>query len=182
MKRLAITLTLAATLAASGTVFAGPRWHHGHRDGHVAYARVTAVRPIWRPAYDHRRVCRTYRVGERVNRDPRRANGTLLGAVIGGALGNTMGKGDGRAAATVAGAIIGGAIGNRASASDDGYREVRPVYQRRCHMRDMRAGRRVVGYIVGYRYHGRYFRTRMDREPGRWMRVWVDDGWVRPVG
>lgn len=40
--------------------------------------------------------------------------GAVLGAIIGGALGNQVGKGDGRKAATVAGAVIGGAIGNEA--------------------------------------------------------------------
>ncbi|MBL8244116.1 MAG: glycine zipper 2TM domain-containing protein [Rhodanobacteraceae bacterium] len=40
--------------------------------------------------------------------------GAVLGAIIGGALGNQVGKGDGRKAATVAGAVIGGVIGNEA--------------------------------------------------------------------
>jgi uncharacterized protein YcfJ len=182
MKRLAITLTLAATFAASGTAFAGHRWHHGDRDGYVDYARVTSVRPILRPDYERRRVCWNERQDDRVGRGSHRAAGTLLGAVIGGALGNTIGKGDGRAAATVAGAIIGGAIGNSASASDDGYRPVRTSWERRCHVRTVRAGRTVVGYAVGYRYHGRYYRTRMGHDPGRFMRVWVDDDRVRPAG
>jgi outer membrane lipoprotein SlyB len=38
--------------------------------------------------------------------------GALLGAIVGGALGNQVGKGDGRKAATIAGAVIGGAVGN----------------------------------------------------------------------
>ncbi len=38
--------------------------------------------------------------------------GTIIGAVAGGLLGNTVGKGDGRKAATVAGAVAGGAVGN----------------------------------------------------------------------
>lgn len=182
MKRLAIALTVAATLAASGTAFAGHRWHHDGRDGHVAYARVSWVRPVLRPAWEDRRVCHVRRVGERVERGPDRAAGTLLGAVIGGALGHTLGRGDGRAAATVAGAVIGGAIGNQATRSGDGYRETGAVYQRRCHVRTVRDGRRVVGYEVAYRFHGRHFRTRMDHDPGRFMRVWVDDGRVRPAG
>jgi outer membrane lipoprotein SlyB len=37
----------------------------------------------------------------------------VLGAIIGGALGNQVGKGDGRKAATVAGAVAGGVIGNK---------------------------------------------------------------------
>ena len=36
----------------------------------------------------------------------------MLGAIVGGALGNQVGKGDGRAAATVGGAVVGGAIGH----------------------------------------------------------------------
>ncbi|MCP5475211.1 MAG: glycine zipper 2TM domain-containing protein [Lysobacterales bacterium] len=39
--------------------------------------------------------------------------GAVLGAIIGGALGNQVGKGDGRKAATIAGAVAGGVIGNQ---------------------------------------------------------------------
>lgn len=45
-------------------------------------------------------------------RDNSLGGGTVLGAVIGGALGNQVGKGDGRTAATIAGAVIGGAVGH----------------------------------------------------------------------
>lgn len=38
--------------------------------------------------------------------------GTALGAIAGGVLGSTVGKGDGRTAATVGGAVAGGAIGH----------------------------------------------------------------------
>lgn len=39
--------------------------------------------------------------------------GMVIGAVAGGLLGNTVGKGDGRTAATVVGAVAGGAVGNQ---------------------------------------------------------------------
>ena len=39
--------------------------------------------------------------------------GTAIGAVAGGVLGSTIGKGDGRTAATVGGAVAGGAIGHQ---------------------------------------------------------------------
>jgi outer membrane lipoprotein SlyB len=39
--------------------------------------------------------------------------GTIIGAVAGGVLGSTIGKGDGRTAATVVGAVAGGAVGNQ---------------------------------------------------------------------
>ncbi len=44
--------------------------------------------------------------------------GALLGAIVGGALGNTVGRGDGRRAATIGGAVIGGAIGNEVEKND----------------------------------------------------------------
>jgi outer membrane lipoprotein SlyB len=39
--------------------------------------------------------------------------GTVIGAIVGGALGNQVGKGDGRKAATVVGAVAGGAVGHQ---------------------------------------------------------------------
>lgn len=42
----------------------------------------------------------------------------ILGAVVGGALGNTVGSGDGRRAATVAGAVAGGAVANNLTRDD----------------------------------------------------------------
>jgi outer membrane lipoprotein SlyB len=39
--------------------------------------------------------------------------GAGIGAVAGGLLGNTIGKGDGRSAATVGGAVVGGVVGNQ---------------------------------------------------------------------
>ncbi len=46
------------------------------------------------------------------HRDSHLGAGTAIGAVAGGLLGHTVGKGDGRTAATVAGAVAGGAVGH----------------------------------------------------------------------
>ena len=56
------------------------------------------------------RVVRVESVGRRG--DNRLGGGTVLGAIVGGALGNQVGSGDGRKAATVAGALAGGAVGH----------------------------------------------------------------------
>ncbi|MBK6435920.1 MAG: glycine zipper 2TM domain-containing protein [Rhodanobacteraceae bacterium] len=45
--------------------------------------------------------------------------GTVIGAIIGGALGNQVGSGDGRKAATIAGAVIGGAVASKHNQRDD---------------------------------------------------------------
>jgi uncharacterized protein YcfJ len=92
---------------------------------------------------------------ERRSRDDR-AGATVLGAIIGGALGNTVGRGDGRRAAT-----------------NVGGRYVRDVAER-CETRtEYRSQERVVGYDVAYDYHGRVYRTRTDHHPGDRIRVAV---------
>jgi len=47
------------------------------------------------------------------HKDSHLGAGTAIGAVAGGVLGSTIGKGDGRTAATVGGAVAGGAIGHQ---------------------------------------------------------------------
>jgi outer membrane lipoprotein SlyB len=47
------------------------------------------------------------------HKDTRLGAGTAIGAVAGGVLGSTIGKGGGRTAATVGGAVAGGAIGHQ---------------------------------------------------------------------
>jgi outer membrane lipoprotein SlyB len=58
--------------------------------------------------------------------------GTLLGAVVGGALGNQVGHGGGRAAATILGAVGGAAVGNRIASNNNpnpSYNTAGPVYR-----------------------------------------------------
>jgi outer membrane lipoprotein SlyB len=57
--------------------------------------------------------CGTVRSVERISHRSRHyGGGTLVGALVGGALGNQIGKGDGRKAATIGGAVVGGAVGH----------------------------------------------------------------------
>jgi len=116
----------------------------------------------------------------RLYRGDSTANGTLLGAVIGGALGNQVGKGDGRTAATVAGAVIGGAIGNNVDRNHtagyaDEYRDQSGVV-RKCRQVSDNGGR-FGGYDVTYRYAGQTYHALMNYRPSRTMRVMVQ---VRP--
>jgi outer membrane lipoprotein SlyB len=68
------------------------------QQGYVEYGRITNVSLV-RPAS-----------GPTANNN---TAGTLLGAVVGGALGNQIGHGGGRAAATILGAVGGAVVGNR---------------------------------------------------------------------
>ncbi|MEO8671662.1 MAG: glycine zipper 2TM domain-containing protein [Tahibacter sp.] len=140
---------------------------------HYAWADVLRADPV----YDYVRTSRPERecVDETVtHHDDRRGNNagaTVLGAIIGGALGNQVGKGDGRKAATIAGAVAGGAIGNSTARRDDDH-----YTSNERHCRDVDSGaeeRRIVGYDVEYRFRGETYMSRLDYDPGERIRVRV---------
>ncbi len=96
------------------------------------------------------------------------AGGTVIGAIVGAALGNQVGKGSGRALATVAGAVAGGAIGNSLS------RDEAPPLGIDCQVVDVQRERsQVVGYDVEYMYKGEKYLSRLPYDPGNRLRVRV---------
>lgn len=152
----------------------GDRSDLGGDEGvHFAWADVVRVDPI----YTYERVSRPERecydtdVARREDRRGNNAGATVLGAIIGGALGNQVGKGDGRKAATIAGAVAGGAIANSAARRDD---QTYVTSERHC--REVDGGyeeRRVNGYDVEYRYRGETYMSRLTYDPGERIRVRV---------
>ena len=99
--------------------------------------------------------------------------GTVIGALVGAALGNQVGAGDGRRAATVAGAVVGGTVGREVDASDNPQGAERSV-RSECRVVDQYVERKeVVGYDVQYRYRGEVYSSRLDYEPGEKLRVRV---------
>lgn len=107
---------------------------------------------------------------------------TVLGAVIGGLAGSAIGKGDGRVAAAAVGAATGAVIGNNwgegsssAGTGAAGAGEPREVLVERCRMVE-RWRQEVIAHDVTYRYHGREFVARLEREPGAevGVRITVD--------
>lgn len=138
----------------------------------VAWADVLRVDPL----YDQIEVSRPREECYEADVDHRdsrgnNAAGTVIGALVGGALGNTVGKGDGRKAATVAGALVGGAIGNNTASRDD---RTYTSTETRCRTVDERVSeRRIVGYDVQYRYRGDVFMSHLAYDPGERMRVRV---------
>jgi uncharacterized protein YcfJ len=206
MNRIAVSaLALALSAAAAGGAVAGyqdygrgyeSRYDNDNRTTRSDVATVVSARPIYdryaSQGYE-RQECwnertnayddgyyrdsngRLYRGGTDSN-----ANGTLIGALIGGALGNQAGKGDGRKAATIGGAVIGGAIGNSIDRNNDAYeyRDNSGIVRRCRTVVDYDGGREeIAGYEVTYRYAGQTYQAVMDHRPGRTMRVVVD---VRP--
>lgn len=161
--------------AASG--YDDPR-HDG--SVHYGHGEVLEVQPIYRgvstPA--SQRVCYDEPVEYyRAARPPSPA-GTLVGAILGGVIGNQLGRGGRgyygdyrRDSATVAGAAIGGAIGYQASS---GPTRVARGYEERCRVETTwQRAEQVAGYDVTYRYRGEIYQTRTDRHPGDSIRVRV---------
>ncbi len=138
---------------------------------HFAWANVTRVNPVYQMvqvANPHQQCYQQPVVHEEGGNN---TAGTLLGAVIGGVLGNTVGKGDGRKAATVAGAVVGGAVGNRVASRND--RVVQDSVTHCQPVNEVSEERRIVGYDVEYRYRGQVYTSRLDYDPGTRLRVRV---------
>jgi uncharacterized protein YcfJ len=198
-------IAVAVGTLVAGSALADNGKHRGwdqRRDGYsdVDYARVVDVDPIVRRirVSEPRRECyQETRYEERRGYDDRRyetrngarpaAGAMILGGLIGAAVGNQIGSGDGRRAATVAGAIIGSAIGHDNSQRggryvdsaryDDRY-EGRPYSVERCDVRyEDSWEERIEGYRVTYEYQGRHGTMTLPYDPGPRVRVRVD---VRP--
>jgi uncharacterized protein YcfJ len=151
-------------------------------------ARVVSVRPVSEQIPVSREECWNDRVRTYEERRVTRADtgaaigpGTVLGAIVGGVVGHQVGSGRGNTAATVGGAVIGGVVGNQVD-RQQGYVgpggppattvERVPVDRNveRCRtVQEVREAR--VGYDVRYVFAGREFQTRLDRDPGRFLRV-----------
>jgi len=106
----------------------------------------------------------------------RSATGPILGAIIGGALGNAVGHHKrNKQVGTVVGAVLGGSIGADISRRNS-YQgsEVRYRSERVCSVsNEIREEERLAGYDVTYAYGGTTYRTRMNRDPGDFIRVRV---------
>jgi uncharacterized protein YcfJ len=205
MKRITATaIALAVSAAAAGGAVAGfqdygrgydSRYDSNDRMSRSDVATVVSARPVYdryaSQGYE-RQECwneRTNAYDDGYYRDSNgrlyqgrddNTSGTLIGALIGGALGNQAGMGDGRKAATIGGAVIGGVIGNNIDRNNNAYeyRDNSGVVRRCRTVVDYDNGRdQVEGYEVTYRYAGQTYQAFTRYRPGRTMRVIVE---VRP--
>ena len=213
MKRIAVSVLALALCAAAGSAFANHQ-DYGNGSGYdnastrVDYAQVIRVDPIgnqYGSGYGNggyqRQECWNEQTNGYENGYYRDNSGRLyrgnssrgitqrevIGALIGGALGNQVGKGDGRKAATIAGLVAGAAIANHTGNDDyDQYRDNSGVVRRCRTVYDNGNGNgnnydngygNQGGYNVTYRYAGQTYRAVTRTNPGRSMRVVVS---VRP--
>ena len=170
MKRTLLGLTIALTLP-----FAAANAEHGNTS--IERGRVLDATPIYQVVQvpESREVCYDEEVRYR---RPTSAAPTILGAIVGGAVGNRIGDGNGRRAMTVAGAALGAAVGHDAARRrGHGYTQVETHCEVR---RDYRDEERIVGYRVDYEYNGQVYTTRTDRDPGRYIDLRVSVSPVSP--
>jgi uncharacterized protein YcfJ len=140
---------------------------------HYGWADVLRVDPIYddagpAPTAPPREEC----YEEQVNAAPApdtRAGSTVLGAIIGGVVGHSFGKGNGRTATTAVGAAAGAVVGNNVARDNEG---AIAATERHCRIVESAAGpRHIVAYDVEYRYRGELYTARMNYDPGDRLRV-----------
>ncbi len=172
-----LALAAASAVQAQGP-YVPPDNYRRPAEENVSYAYADVLRTD--PVYETYRTSQpreecydepvTYR--EPDGGDP--TGGTVLGAIIGGVLGNQVGSGDGRKAATVAGAVIGGAVGRNIDKNNGPPGQTYSGTQQRCRVVETpREDRRIVGFDVEYRYRGEVYMSRLDYDPGDRLRVRV---------
>ncbi len=119
--------------------------------------RVISSVPVIQQVAVPRQVCSQQPM---VVEQPRSGAGALLGMVAGGAAGNAIGDGGGRALATIAGAIGGAVLGNRI---EGGGTQVQQTTQ--CVTQTWYENR-AVGYNVTYEYAGKQYQVQLPQDPG----------------
>jgi len=171
----------------------------------IAYGNVLNAQPVYREVTirEPRQQCWTEQEQHIVgyqNRNPNRqrrthtqsAGNAIVGGLIGGVIGNQLGRGHrSRAGATVAGAIIGSAIGSEANNNGSRHRRFNqrhqspsiPLYEtrdvERCNrVVESRTESQLQHYNVTYQYQGQQFTTQYPRDPGKKIEIQVS---VAPI-
>lgn len=130
--------------------------------------RVINSTPVIQQVAVPRQVCNQQPVAVQ---QPKTGAGVAIGAIAGGAVGNSIGSGSGRAAATVLGILGGAMLGDRVEGSNT---QVQNVQQ--CATQTFYENR-TVAYNVTYEYGGRQYTVQMPHDPGPYIQLQVT-----PVG
>lgn len=127
-------------------------------------ARVVSSIPVIQQVAVPRQVCNTQQV---VVEQPKSGAGALMGAVAGGAVGNQIGDGSGRAVATMIGLVGGALLGNRIEGTTQ---QAQP--QTQCSTQTVYENR-AIGFNVTYEYAGKQYQVQLPQDPGPTIRVQV---------
>jgi uncharacterized protein YcfJ len=127
--------------------------------------KVISSTPIIQQVAVPRQVCSNEQV---VTPGQKSGAGAAMGAIAGGAVGNSMGQGSGRAAATMLGIFGGAILGDKIEGP--GQAEVRNVQN--C-TQQMFYENRTMAYNVVYEFAGKQYTVQMPTDPGPTVRLQV---------
>jgi uncharacterized protein YcfJ len=152
-----LTLLMAAAL--------GPSLASAQAAPGAEMGRVLSSIPVIQQTAVPRQVC----VDEQVSVPGQKSGaGAVMGGLAGGAIGNQIGDGSGRAVATLLGLVGGAVLGNRIEG--DGAPQTQTM--QRCSTQTFYENR-TVGYNVTYEYAGKQYTVQMPQDPGQWVRLQV---------
>ncbi|MDI9333793.1 MAG: hypothetical protein QM533_05395 [Cytophagales bacterium] len=160
---------LAAMLAVTHTVYAQTQ---PVQSGDIM-GRVIASTPVVQQFAVPSQVCTTQQVAVQ---QPKSGAGSLMGAIAGGAIGNSVGGGFGRAAATMIGVVGGAVVGD----SIEGQPAPQMQNVQTCGMQTNYENR-TVGYNVVYEYGGKQYSVQMPQAPGEFIPLQVTPIGSAPV-
>ena len=170
-----------ALLGSTSTAFGDPV--DVNSNSYYAFGRVVDVEPIVRsvsvstPREECTVVTARRRPGSH-RRDDQYPGSKLVGALLGGVIGNQFGGGRGRTALTVLGALAGAGISERSADRNrrfDDRDTVRYRRSERCSIvDDIEEVERVDGYVVTYRYQGRSFTRTTKTHPGKRVPIRIE--------
>ena len=140
MKKLLVMITFFVVGLWTGAAYAG---NYGE-------AEVIDIQPIYRTQYN--RVCHDEYVTVDRQYVQQNTGNTVVGAIIGGAIGNQFGGGKGKDAMTVLGAIVGADVANRQNGNSITRQEVEK--QTVCTQEPTRI---QAGEVITFKYRGRIF-------------------------
>ena len=139
----------------------------------VCYAqdvgRVLSATPVIQQVGVPRQVCTTEQVAVQ---QPKSGAGAVMGAIAGGAMGNAIGGGGGKAAATMLGIFGGAVLGDRI----EGAPMASSQNVQRCAVQTFYENR-AVSYNVVYEFAGKQYTVQMPQDPGPTLQLQVT-----PVG
>jgi uncharacterized protein YcfJ len=127
--------------------------------------RVISSTPVIQQVAVPRQVCTQSQV---VSPGQKSGAGAAMGAIAGGAIGNSMGQGSGRAAATMLGLFGGAMLGDKVEGAP--APEVRNVQN--C-TNQVFYENRTAGYHVVYEFAGKQYTVQMPSDPGPTVRLQI---------
>jgi uncharacterized protein YcfJ len=127
--------------------------------------RVISSTPVIQQVAVPRQVCSNSQV---VTPGQKSGAGAAMGAIAGGAIGNSMGQGSGRAAATMLGLFGGAILGEKVEGAP--APEVRNVQN--C-TNQVFYENRTAGYHVVYEFAGKQYTVQMPSDPGPTVRLQI---------